>query len=323
MAALDLASLKLRCAYKSEGDADWDSERLTPWQEELLAGSFKGRVFEIVKPDGEVIGTLRVSAFHKEEYWEDDGGFHDEMRSRHEGADKAELEAFSKIFTNKGYFRRDVSSCGLGTFGREVTNEPYLVLLDTVRVKPEYRERGVGTWAVQKLFELGEENFLFYDEAKEKKTEEEEKERRAKAPKGMPGLDSHYGPGFLESLFKNRPRRNIKFLFVRPRSLESQLSQNTDSTHSLADLRKAAEKTSKERMGFRRVGETSFLCMTSVANHFSRLIPADRDVRDMDDPEIKRNFMAAALRSMSNVQLPDVDYEALWGDGRASKKRKT
>ncbi|KAJ8297036.1 Dihydroxyacetone kinase 2 [Rhodotorula toruloides] len=301
----------------------WDADHLAGWQEDLLSASYRGRVFEIVKLGGEVIGTLRVSAFHKEDSWEDYGGFHDEMRGRNEGADKAELDAFSKLFTKKGYFKREVSSGGLGTFGREVTNEPYLVLLDTVRVKPEYREKGVGTWAVKKLFELGEEDFLFYDEAKEKKKAEEEDERKAKAPQGTPGLDSYYGSGFLESLFKKRARRNIKFLFVRPRSLESQLSQNPDSTHTLADLRKAAEKTSKERIGFRRVGETSFLCMASDPNHFSRLIPIDRDARDMDDPDVKRNFMAAALRSMSNVQLPDVDYDALWGDGRASKKRKT
>lgn len=189
----------------------------------------QGRVFEIVKLGGEVIGTLRVSAFHKEDSWEDYGGFHDEMRGRNgtfrllpegglrdshpsrsrraEGADKAELDAFSKLFTKKGYFKREVSSGGLGTFGREVTNEPYLVLLDTVRVKPEYREKGVGTWAVKKLFELGEEDFLFYDEAKEKKKAEEEDERKAKAPQGTPGLDSYYGSGFLESLFKKRARR--------------------------------------------------------------------------------------------------------------------
>lgn len=43
MAALDLARLKLRCAYKTEGDLDWDSDNLTPRQEELLMGSYRVR----------------------------------------------------------------------------------------------------------------------------------------------------------------------------------------------------------------------------------------------------------------------------------------
>jgi hypothetical protein len=62
--------------------------------------------------------------------------------------------------------------------------------------------------------------------------------------------------------------------------------------------------------------------MSMAPNHLSRFIPADRDARDMDDPDVKRTFMAEALRAMSNVKLPDIDYNALWGDERASKRRK-
>lgn len=40
--------------------------------------------------------------------------------------------------------------------------------------------------------------------------------------------------------------QTVKYLFVRPRALESQLPQSPDATHTLAELRKAAEKTSTE-----------------------------------------------------------------------------
>ncbi|BGO94628.1 hypothetical protein NBRC10512_004943 [Rhodotorula toruloides] len=290
MAALDLATLKLRCAYKSEGNADkWDLDRLAPWQEDVLWAAYRGRVFEIVEPDGEVVGTMRVHGFRKDSDWEEYGGLHDAMRDCGEGANKAEVEAFSHLFTDEGFFKRDIAISGHAAFQREVTDQPYLVLLDTICIKPEYREKGVGSWAVQKLFDLDGQDFLFDDE-ETAKMKKEENARMVQARKEAAEVKGLFQPGALEWVWKKHPlHQTVKYLFVHPRSLESQLPQSPDATHTLADLRKTAEKTSKERvlhifhkMGFRRVGKTSFLCMSKSSDYRSRLIPADGDAREKD-----------------------------------------
>ncbi|BGP28703.1 hypothetical protein JCM10296v2_000439 [Rhodotorula toruloides] len=159
MTPLDLSTLSLRCHSRQPNDYENDSENGTEEEGYLTEESERqNRVqtvlwYEIVDASGEEVGRINAWIFRTKEF-QDEGGwlmFMDE--------ESQETHEFSCLFTDRALLKSQFSREGTGVWGAEVTERPLIAYIEGIRVEPEYRGQGIGSWALEKLLDVKDPYF--------------------------------------------------------------------------------------------------------------------------------------------------------------------
>ncbi|BGP12637.1 hypothetical protein JCM10213v2_000554 [Rhodosporidiobolus nylandii] len=270
MAPLALDSLKL--VLLPPDDPDSDEEDYGGYTEE---GSFiKAVICEVKAADGRVLGRLRMWLIDLIKCEEEGESFFLWMDD-----EDAELSDFAAtVFETDGKVKRRFSREGTGVWGREVGDSFMLCYLEELRIGREYRNQGIGTWALQQSCFAGGVGLTL---------------TRANR---VIALDLAWSPAVeaqaFDRVYRYRADQecagDVDFVFAMPCSLHSEFPDNPNVTRASVDPH-AAEKDemskrvagSFRRSGFRRIGISKFFCYARDPSHPSRMVSPEHDADEV------------------------------------------
>ncbi|KDQ60348.1 hypothetical protein JAAARDRAFT_205308 [Jaapia argillacea MUCL 33604] len=229
-------------AQEGDGDdEDEDEESDTAWLKHLH--------INIVSGEGETVGRIKIQIITPSKAYEGLFLSLDEESS--------ELSQFAVIFDDDGRLLKSVGKAGSGCWSPKDTSPGgILVYIEELVVEKPWRDRGVGSWALPRLYLLD-------------------------------------------------PLKKARFLFTWPTVL-NHLEPTTVPVGQEPTLQQKAEWAAKKegiaaffrKVGFRRVGTSSFFCFAKDPKHRSRSISIEEDAKHHSPPPSPRmsiDEMVAAL----------------------------
>ncbi|GAA5891188.1 hypothetical protein JCM6882_006450 [Rhodosporidiobolus microsporus] len=149
MTTVNLQQLKLQRVPDDNDEPEVDSDGEEWVDEDALreAQYFKEARYNIVQPNGRVLGYVNIWLVDLEAVEECGESFFMVMDEHSQEAS----DFAATVFTNRGEIKKRFSREGTGVCGREVTEGMTIAYLEMIRVEPEYRNKGVGGWALKAL----------------------------------------------------------------------------------------------------------------------------------------------------------------------------